>query len=145
MSALAEFFHGTDSTLGVFYPSHCLVAIFLQQQKAVQAGDWLRDAGFTQDNVIAVSGKDVIEFERQRTGWAGLAMQALSRFFKTEQAYADHDLELAQQGAGFLISRCINDAAKQDAWNLIKVSDPWDARYYGAGAVEHLAGDPDTD
>ena len=50
-----------------------------------------------------------------RTGLAALLMKGLSGFFKTEQAYTGHDLEKARHGAGF------------------------------AGAIEHLAGDTDTD
>jgi hypothetical protein len=145
MTTLADFFHGSDTTLGVFYPNHCLVAVFLQEPDARSAGDLLRSAGFGSDELIVASGKDVIEFDKHETGLAGALMQALSRFFKTEQYYADRDLDLARQGAGFLIVRCANATVKEQAWKIIEVKNPLAARFYAIDGVEHLAGDPDTD
>jgi len=145
MAALSDFFHGSDTTLRVFYPTHCLVAVFLQEKDARTAGDLLRAAGFATGEMIVASGQDVIELDRHETGFGGAIMQALSRFFKTEQYYADRDLDRARHGAGFLIVRCGNAIEKQKAWEIMEPVNPLAARYYDIGAVEHLAGDPDTD
>jgi hypothetical protein len=145
MNALADFFQGSDTTLGVFYPRHCLVAVFPREQDARTAVDRLRAAGFSSDQMIAASGRDAIALGQDEAGLGGLIMQALSRFFKTEQYYADRDLDKARDGAGFLIVRCPEAAKKQEAWGIIQPLNPSAARYYDIGGVEHLAGDPDTD
>ena len=145
MSALADFFHGSDTTLGVFYPKHCLVAVFPKENDAHTAADRLRVAGFDPGEMIVASGRNVLDLERDQTGLGGLIMQALSRFFKTEQYYADNDLDQARAGAGFLIVRCPDPAKKQEAWAIIQALNASAARYYDIGGVEHLAGDPDTD
>jgi hypothetical protein len=144
LALLSDFFKGSDTTLGVFYPNHHLVAVFPDPETAQQVAARLGTAGFVTDDVIAVAGKDVIELDKQEKGIAGLLMQALSRFFATEQVYTDHDLEHARQGAGFLAVHCRDEKAKDKAWEIIKAADPLDARYYARGGVEHLAGDRDT-
>jgi hypothetical protein len=70
-----------------------------------------------------------------------LVMRPISRFFATEQMFADHDLEDARQSAGFLAERCPTDDLKNTAWSLIGPEGPIDARYYSALGIEHLAGD----
>lgn len=144
MAVLSDFLKGSETTLGVFYPTHHLVAVFPDQETAQQVAAKLGSAGFAVSDVIAVGGKDVIELEEQHTGVGGFLMQALSRFFATEQVYTDHDLEHARHGAGFLAVHCRDEKAKDKAWEIVKAGDPLDARYYARGGVEHLAGDVDT-
>jgi len=145
MSSLDDFFRGSDTTLGVFYPKHCMTAVFRNYAVAGRAAQRLLASGFPTGEVIAATGREVLEFDRRETTVAGLLMSALSRFFKTEQSFADHDLEHARHAAGFLIVRCASDDTKDAAWAIVKVENPLDARYYGVGAIEHLAGDADTD
>lgn len=145
MSLLKDFFKGSDTRMGVFYPSHYLVAVFRDPRVAVHAVEKLWNAGFEHSDAIAVQGKDVIELDKEEKGLGAYAMQAASRFFATEQKFTDHDLKLARQGAGFLAVYCPTEDLKKSAWSIVKSQDPFDARYYSTGAVEHLAGDPDTD
>ena len=142
---LAEFFHDSDFTFGVFYPRHCLTAGFSTFSAAEHAEMALQPNDFQASESIAVSGRDVIEFERHRTTVLSILMGAVSRFFKTEQSFNDLDLELARHGAGFLIVRCPDENKKNKAWQVIKRENPVDARYYGLGGIEHLAGDANTD
>ena len=72
-------------------------------------------------------------------------MEGISRFFATEQVFADHDLEDARRGAGILAVRCPTDNLKNVAWSLIEPEGPLDARYYSRLGIEHLAGDFKTD
>jgi hypothetical protein len=71
-------------------------------------------------------------------------MRAISRFFDTEQKFADQDLEDAQQGAGFLAVHCRTDELKNTSWSVIEPEEPLDARFYSALGIEHLAGDYKT-
>ena len=59
MSRLATFFKGSDTRLGVFYPEHALMAIFADLPKAQGAKDKLRGAGFSDNEVLVVSGADL--------------------------------------------------------------------------------------
>jgi hypothetical protein len=145
MSLLKDFFKGSDTRMGIFYPCHYLVAVFQDPHVAAHAVEQLWNSGFEHSDAIAVEGKDLIELSKEQTGLGGFVMQAASRFFATEQKYTDHSLELARNGAGFLAVYCPTDDLKQSAWSIVKSDDPFDARYYAAAAVEHLAGDPDTD
>jgi hypothetical protein len=145
MSVLADFFKGSDTRMGVFYPCHYLVAVFRDPAAAAHAVEKLWSAGVEQSDAIAVDGKAVIELDQEGKGLGAFMMQAISRFLATEQKFTDHDLELARNGAGFVAVHCPTDDAKNSAWKIVKSQDPYDARYYANGGVEHLAGDPDTD
>ncbi len=129
----------------MFYPTHHLIAVFRDSAAAESAVHKLWDAGFASSDAIAMSGKAVAEFEQEETDLARFVMQAISRFFATEQVFADHDLEDARHGAGFLAVRCPTDELKNTAWSVIEPEGPLDARYYAVLGIEHLAGDPKTD
>jgi hypothetical protein len=145
MNKLVDFFGGSVERLGAFYPTHCLMAIFRNPADAEVALHRLVSAGFSPSDVIAADGKAVLEFDEEEMHLAGFVMQAISRFFATEQVFADHDLEDAQQGAGFLAVRCPTDDLKNTAWSIIEPEGPLDARYYSRLGIEHLAGDLKTD
>lgn len=80
-------------------------------------------AGFAPSDAIAAGGKTVLESDKAETDLAGFVMQAISRFFATEQVFADHDLEDACQGTGF--------PAVNAAWALIEPDGPLDALLFG--------------
>lgn len=142
MNRIAQFFHGSETTLGVFYPFHCITAVFPNYEITERIAKKLREAGFSED-VLAVTGAELLEHERQENTVATLVRE-FSRLLHTEQADIDHDLENAREGAGFLITRCQNGSSKRVAWSIIKSGDPLDARYYATAAVEYLTGDHRT-
>jgi hypothetical protein len=149
MSNLAKFFKGSDTTLGVFYPNHYLIAVFRNVEVAQQVLRRLQAAGFGEDEAIATGGEEVIALANEETGLGSFFMQALSRFFSTEQKYTDHDLEHARHEAGFVAVHCPTEASKKKAWVMMQSEalpeNPLSARYYASGGIEHLAGDFDTD
>ena len=145
MSKLVDYFGTSVERPGAFYPTHCLIAVFRNQAGAEFALHKLLSAGFAPSDAIAADGKAVVEFDKDETGLARLIMQALSRFFGTEQVFADHDLEDARHGAGFLAVRCPTDDLKNAAWRVIEPEGPLDARYYSRLGIEHLAIDFKTD
>jgi len=144
VSVLADFFKGSEKTLGIFDPHHYLIALFPDLAAAQKAARTLLDAGFPGDEVVAAPGSDVVDLAKEHAKQSGvgtLVMQGLSRMFETEEVYADHDLKLASRGAGFLAVYVPSQSRKQDAWKLIKPAGPIVARYYSLGGVEHLAGE----
>lgn len=141
MSLLTGFFKESDTQLGVFYPKHYLIAVFRDSRAAQQAVRELWIAGFAQDEAIAVDGQEFMDLAKEETGPGNFVMQALSRFFATEQRTHDSDLERAQRGAGFVAVHCVTDESMQQAWTVLQPENPLAARYYSAAGIEHLAGD----
>jgi hypothetical protein len=141
MSSLTGFFKESDTQLGVFYPKHYLIAVFPDSRVAQQAVKELWTAGFARDEAVAVAGQEFMDLAKEETGPANFVMQALSRFFATEQKTHDADLERAQHGAAFVAVHCLNEESKQRAWAMLQPSGPLAARYYSAAGIEHLAGD----
>jgi hypothetical protein len=142
MSVSTSFFKESVSSLGVFYPMHYLVAVFPDLQTAQKVRRNLLDGAFKEADVLAISGKDFIELE---TVASGVIMRGLSRFFKTEQLSTDHNLELAEQRAGFVFVHCPTDRDKIKAWEVIKHDRPLAAHYYERAGVDELAGGLSTD
>lgn len=141
MNKLVDYFGTSVERLGAFYPTHCLIAVFRNPEGAEHTLHRLLNAGFAPADVIAADGKTVLEFDEAETDLARFIMQAISRFFATEQVFADHDLKDARHGAGFLAVRCPTDDLKNAAWSIIEPEAPLDARYYSRLGIDHLAGD----
>ena len=141
MSLFTNFFKESDTQLGVFYPNHYLIAVFRNLETAQHAVTNLRLAGFAEDEVIAGAGQDFIKLAKEETGLGSFLMQALSRFFATEQMSHDSDLDLAQYGAAFVAVHCPAEEIKKKAWNVLQPEAPLAARYYSNIGIEHLAGD----
>jgi hypothetical protein len=141
MNKLVDYFGTSVERLGAFYPTHHLIAVFRSPAAAESALHKLLDAGFAPSEAIAADGKTVLDFDEKETDLARVIMQAISRFFATEQVFADQDLEDARKGAGFLAVLCRNDDQKNAAWSVLEPEGPLDARYYSALGIEHLAGD----
>ena len=145
MSRLSDFFKETHTALGVFYPLHCLVAVFPDLAAAQLVARKLRDAGFAEDEVIAVEGSEFIELEKEETGLGNILMQEISRDLGAEQISTDNNLELARRGAAFVVVHCPTDKTKKEAWDVIQPSAPLAAHYYSRALVDHLAGGFKTD
>jgi len=141
MSTLKEFFKEPDTQLGVFYPRHYLIAVFRDFKNARQAVAKIRLAGFAEDEAIAVAGADVLELTKEESGPGSFLMQAVSRFFATEQVSHDSDIHLAEGGAAFVAVHCLEAKTKNQAWKAIESEGPLAARYYASDGIEHLAGD----
>jgi hypothetical protein len=145
MSRLADFFKETHTDFGIFYPLHCLIGVFPNLDAAQHVARKLRNAGFAEDEVIAVEGSEFIELEKEETGLGSFLMQELSRFLATEQISTDHNLEFAHRGAAFVVVHCPTEKTKKEAWDVMRPSEPLAAHYYSRGSVDHLAGGFSTD
>ncbi len=141
MSLLTGFFKESDTQLGVFYPKHYLIAVFRDARAAQKAVKELWAAGFAEDEAIAVAGQEFVDLAKEETGPGNFVMQALSRFFATEQRTHDADLDRAQHGAGFVAVHCMTEETMQQAWTMLQPENPLAARYYSSAGIEHLAGD----
>jgi hypothetical protein len=144
MNRLSAFFKGRDTHLGLFYPEHYLLAIFPNLAQADRAQERLRHVGCVEEDVISVSGEEVVRFAQDRwlqDGLWGFLMRQLSRLLGTEEAYADKDLKAAKNGAAFIAVHCPTEKIKTHAWRLLETIHPVVARYYRFGGIEHRAGE----
>jgi hypothetical protein len=144
MSRISTFFHGADVEFGVFYPKHCLLAVFENLAEADLAKEELTKADCVSKDVLSVSGEEVVHFAEDHLlndGLWGVMMTELSRMFGTEAVYADHDLAAAKRGAAFVAVHCPTEKVKIEAWRLLEPRHPLAARYYSFGGIEHLAGE----
>jgi hypothetical protein len=144
MSRLSTFFQDKDIEFGVFYPKHCLLAVFENLADADRAKEELTRAGIGDDAVISVSGDEAVLFAEDhliKDGLWGVLMTELSRTFGTEALYADKDLAAAKKGAAFVAVHCPTNEIKAAAWKALKPMHPLVARYYSFGGIEHLAGE----
>ncbi len=145
MSRLADFFKETHTAFGIFYPLHCLIAVFANLDAAQEVSKKLRYAGFAEDEVITVEGSEFIKLEKEETGLGNFLMQELSRFIGAEQISTDHNLDFAHRGAAFVVVHCPTEKTKMEAWDVMKPSAPLAAHYYSKNSVDHLAGGFSTD
>ena len=144
MNRLSAFFKGRDTHLGLFYPEHYLLAVFPNFAQADRAQEKLRHAGYREEDVISVSGEEVVHFAQDhwlQDGLWGFLMRWLSRLLGTEEAYADKDLAAAKNGAAFIAVHCPTEKIKTHAWRLLETIHPVVARHYRFGGIEHLAGE----
>ena len=144
MNRLSTFFKGADTHFGVFYPRHYLLASFPNRAEADRATEKLRFAGCGDEDVISVSGEEVVHFAEDhclKDGLWGALMTQLSRMFGTEAVYADNDLAMAKKGAAFIAVHCPTEQIKTDVWRLIETIHPLVARYYQFGGIEHFVGE----
>jgi hypothetical protein len=99
MSRLLSFFKDADTEFGIFYPNHYLLAVFPNLADADAARQELRHAGRTDQDVISVSGEEVVQFADDHLlhdGLWGVLITQLSRVIGTEALYADNDLAAAR-------------------------------------------------
>ena len=144
MSRLQDFFHGDDTQFGIFYPNHYILAAFLNLTDAYNAKDRLRQAGHVEEDVIAVSGEEVVQFAEDHwlnDGLWGTLVSSISRLIGTEVVYADKDLAAAKDGAAFVAVFCPTDPLKMKAWKVLEPLHPLAARFYQFGGIEHLTGE----
>jgi hypothetical protein len=104
-SNLWGFFSGSDISFGVFYPKRHIMAVFPSFGVAKEAEAALRDAGFHEQEILAISGEEMLKFLEELRLYAGVwgeLMARLSRAFGTEEVFVDNDIRKAHEGAAFL-------------------------------------------
>jgi hypothetical protein len=138
-SELRQFFHGTETTLGVFYPKHYIFAAFPSLQRAKTAALALKSAGYS--DVLAASAEETSRFFdelRSAAGIWGALMASVSRFFGTEEVFADIDAREAQKGAGFLAVYSPKEAQAEQILDLVAPFDPLVMQLYLPGGIRSL-------
>ena len=133
MSKLSAFFKESDESFGVFYPKHYIMATFPSFDAATKATQALRGAGFAEDEVLAVTGTELLSFLkefRHDAGVWGEIMSEVSRFFDTEARKVDDEAREAEGYAGFLAVHAPSEAEKDRIVEIVKPFAPSAMRWY---------------
>ncbi len=141
MTTLTSFFKDTDSSLGVFYPKDYIIATFPSFEKTKQAAQALRGAGYSENEVLAIPGEEILQFFEDFRAHSGLwssTMTVISRAFGTEQVFADSDVESARAGAGFLAVHSPEEPATERVHALVQPFGPRAMHWYTSGGVQCL-------
>ena len=141
MSDFSTFFKESDSSLGVFYPKHYIIATFPYYSVAKEAYQALRNTGMREDEVMLATGWEVLEFFkhfREDAGLWGIVMRPISRFFGTEAAYADQDIEQAREGSGFLAVHSHTEEQTKFVMKQVRPFAPSSAEWYLTGGIRRL-------
>jgi len=140
-SRLWAFFSVSDASFGVFYPRQHIMAVFPSFDLAKQAEITLQQAGFREDEVLAIRGQELLTFLdelRDYEGLWGALMSRLSRIFGTEEVFVDHDIRRARGGAGFLAVYCPDDAAADRIQAMLQPLGPLTMQRYLAGGIQSM-------
>jgi hypothetical protein len=140
-SELYGFFHGYRTKLGVFYPTHYIFAAFSSFQLAKSAAGKLEGAGFSRDELVAVTAGETMRFFNEMkadVGLLGELMTNLSRFFGTEEVFADIDIAKSHQGAGFLAVYCPQEDEAERVRDVLEPFGPLSMQLYLPGGVRSL-------
>ena len=141
MGDFSTFFRDSDASLGVFYPKHHIIVTFPTFTAAKEAHRSLRNAGYPEDDVMLATGEDVLthfQHFREDAGLWGILMRYLSRLLASEVAFADHDIQSAREGAGFIVIYCRTDQDAETITHIIRPFAPSSMEWYLAGGIRSL-------
>lgn len=140
-NVLSGFFKESDTSMGVFYPKHYIVATFPSFEIAERGNFALRKAGFSEEEVLPVPGDEALDFFHRfhdRVGIWGYFMTELSRLIDTEATKADKDIERAKQGAGFLVVHSPTEHEASRIREILAPLSPVAMHWYLPGAIQSL-------
>ena len=135
-----DFLKENDSSFGLFYPLHYIVASFETIERAEKVREQVLARDFAHDDVAAVPGSFVIEHleSQEDADWFDRVRAGIARVIGTEAGFLDDDLQLARRGGAFLfIYTPDNDSAEQSR-QLMKRLHPMFARRYHQAGIESI-------
>jgi len=122
---------------GVFTPIGHVVLAFTNDADAAQAREALLTGGYEADEVLQFRSDEVIaDAEQTRDNLGLLARMGLNM----EWSEVERDVQLAQQGAAFLVVYAPSDAETNRVMNVARRFNTTLARKYHRLAIEHLLG-----
>ena len=134
------FFKESDSSFGVFYPLHYIVAAFDTIERANAIRVKFLDAGFAEDDVATASGPFVVDKLESPVGasWFERFEAGFASFLGTELGYIEDDHKLAQRGCAFLFVYTPDVASIRRAEALLTRAHPLSARRYDHVGIRRL-------
>jgi hypothetical protein len=140
-NGLSDFFHGDDTSFGIFYPKKHVVAVFPSFDEAQAGYKILSRAGFRMWEIVAVPGAEVESFlegiRLHRALWDELVTE-ISRLLDTEINLVEHYAQWAGHGHGFLVARCTSSDAAENVAQLLDPLQPIAMHWFMSGYIRHL-------
>lgn len=136
-----DFFKESDTSMGVFYPLHYVMAAFDNEARAAEIRERFVEAGFREDDVAAVEGPFVAEKLESMEDSSVLEKvgQELVRAVGTELGYVDDDLKTARRGGAFLFAYTPDRETTDKAVELLKYAHPIYARRYHRAGIHRIS------
>lgn len=134
------FFKKSDSSFGVFYPLHYIVAAFDTIERANEVRAKFIEDGFAEDDVASASGPFVVDKLESSAGasWFERFEAGFASFLGTELGYIEDDHKLAKHGCAFLFVYTPDVPSIQRAETLLKRAHPLSARRYDHVGIRRL-------
>lgn len=135
-----EFFKESDTSFGLFYPLHYVVAAFDSIEHAEAARGRFLTEGFDDDDVAAVSGSFVVNHLESERGaaWYDRLRAGFVRTIGTEAGFLDDDAHLARRGGAFLFVYTPGNSRAEQSRQLMKRLHPIFARRYHRAGIESI-------
>lgn len=123
---------------GSFYPTHCVVAVVAQAERAERAVVALSDAGFAAEDITSVAGRDAIANDKAFMDGRNVVQRAQGLFPSEEDAIVQEYLREAERGSGFVVVRAPEREQRARAHRILKDHGGMGMRYYGDNAITDL-------
>lgn len=139
-----DFFKKSETSMGVFYPLHYIVAGYDSIDEAEAAEAAFRESGVAADDVRAATGEFVarqLESRGDRNLWNKFENEIV-KFAGTEKGYTTEDKQHASDGGAFLFVYAPNDEDAANAKKVFAKSPPVFARRYLRVAIEQMVLNP---
>lgn len=146
MNVQWDFFKKSDTSLGVFYPLHYIIAGYASIENAGTAEAAFRKAGVAAEDVRAVTGDFVarqLETRPDKNVMEKIGAE-LVKFVGTETGYVKEDKNHAQDGGAFLFIYAPEDDDVSRAKALFVQYAPAYARRYLRIAIEQIVANPNA-
>lgn len=140
MPELSTFFKESDTSLGIFYPLHYIVASFPSEEAASQAYDAVRTAVAPDEVLLLRSGEALRYFaeHRKEAGLTGTVMTGVSRALGDDATFVDDDVKRAREGAGFVCVHCELEAEAERMKRMMGPFGPTAMHWYLSGGIQSL-------
>ena len=141
-----DFFKKSETSMGVFYPLHYIVAGYDSIDEAEAAEAAFRESGVAADDVRAATGEFVaqqLESRGDRNLWNKFENEIV-KFAGTEKGYTTEDKQHASDGGAFLFVYAPNDEGAANARTVFAKHPPAFARRYLRVAIEQMVLNPEA-
>ena len=139
-----DFFKKSETSLGVFYPLHYIIAGYDSLDEAEAAEAAFRGSGVAADDVRAATGAFVaqqLESRNDRNLWNKFENEIV-KFAGTEEGYTAEDKQHASGGGAFLFVYAQTDEDAANAKTVFAGNPPVFARRYLRIAIEQIVRNP---
>ncbi len=136
-----DFFKESDTSMGVFYPLHYVLAAFDNDVRGNEIRQRFIAAGFADDDVAVVDGRFLVDRLESIEGSTLMekAGQKLVHAIGTEFGYIDDDRKTAARGGCFLFAYTPDQESTDSAIELLKFAHPIYARRYNLAGIHRIS------